>query len=1782
MRRVFSRPRRHTSARPRRRQLRPTLQLLEDRVVPSDFVVVSAADHGHGTLRACIFAVNADTSDSVTNPDTISFNIQGSGIETISPTSALPVITRPVIIDGYPHPGQPGQPGAHPNTLSTGDNANILITLDGSLAPGYVNGAGTPGLWLATNNSVIRGLRISSFSGDGIDLEGNNNLVQGNFLIGNYRGVLVGGQTNLIGTNGDGVNDPGERNVIFGSIRDGITIVGGQGDMVAGNYIGTDGNGNGGLQTSNGGAGVLIYHGAQNNVVGANLALPNINIKAFANIIAFNEGGGVVVEGADSTGNRIEANSIYHNQGLDIDLGGDGVTLNTPGGPHTGPNNLQNFPTITSASPGLGTVINCTLNGAPYAAYTIDFYASPLPGLDTFGGETYGGGQRWLGSVSGNTDSLGNALFSSGLLPAATNANDWVTATATDAAGNTSEFSIACQLPVVPLNADSWIPIGPASSYGTGRVDDAVPDPNNPNVMYVAAMDGGIWKTSNWLDPYPAWTPLTDVPLIPSQSISIHEHDLVVVPGDRTTIFAAASGPGGGILRSTDDGDTWVFLANNQFDMAEFGALVADPNVPKGQTFPTLYAAVSGGAVDGGVYQSTDGGANWINMTPPTPSSPPSLVFPDAQGPVSDLLAMQEDGQTVLYGAFTGDGVVSGIYKSYNGFKSSSLLDNGLPIGSAVGEAVRLAGGGIMPNESVYATIVDPSYSTTTRYRSDNAGTWLPLPGITKKDTNGQTVSNEDSPAISGYASHVFRHMLLTVDPLHPMTVLASGAGGVYESLLGGNDWKLLYADDPTSGTFDFASKRGFAACGDNGIMRVTGDPGIDGVVQQSPTVITKDGNLSTVQFYTFSLDPTNAPAGYGNAQDYPGVLPYTGTHVWGYQQPFYQNTGEAGEVRVNHSGVVYYFDPNAGTRFQYLPKGATNWQPATTGLPEVPSNGNEITQKGFYGAHDGFVMDPNNEMRMFLGLNSVFETTTGGDANSADPLYQNQGWRDTGLDLVDNGQAVTAIAIDPSDRETIYAGTIDGHIYVTNSDGMPPAPGQPGWHEADLGLPLNNETVWDIKLDPTGTGTQQLAYAVTSPWVDRDAKAADLRAHPHVWMTLNGGATWSPAEYPSTPWNATTPLPREVGGESLAVDWGSSPVAIYVGTLRGVWKTTDNGEHWTQDLSVPNTIVTDLDLEPKLNLLGAATLGRGAYEILLGAPAPSSSSMSPTSTVSSSPSLVLTVNGSNFVGNSSVQVNGRPVRTTFVNTGQLQATIDSSFFKAPGTLKITVFTPGPGGGTSNPLRLTVIPTPLPASFAARAGGPLNDSGQSIAADAAGNVYVAGNVAGTQSAIDTDIYVAKYYANGTPAWHLQIGGPYGDSANAIAVDQAGNSYVTGDFGDFNGHVAFGNFTLNCAVGQIDGFVMKVDTNGNVVWVHQFTNPGGGTFGPPIYQRLGTTAPKGIALDNQGNVVVCGTFAGEMDLDPTHPGQHVVSSVGHNVHPIGYVVKLDPNGNFVWEAQAVNPVDDINVFSIAVDARNEIYVLGNFANQNWLNDKTANNSNQRNGHSLHLNGPNVTALYVWKLHADGTNDTVYHTIESSPQNQNIWGLGIAVDRKGDIYITGSFEGTAKVNFDPLHAPYQGDPFVIASPGGNYDTFIAKMYNNNANVNLNGKVAWVNQIKSNGDNWGTGLALDAAGHPYVTGYLTANAQLGARTHLTSVSPEGNTYYTELDPLTGGFEFVRTSVDLAPSGDQGAAIAVDSQGFVVITGTFGAHMKWPGLPPLASAGHADIFIVQVKNPI
>jgi hypothetical protein len=143
---------------------------------------------------------------------------------------------------------------------------------------------------------------------------------------------------------------------------------------------------------------------------------------------------GVIVVGGQ--GNVIRGNSIYGNAFLGIDLGDDGVTLNNSQG-HSGANRFQNFPVLTGvATAGGNATVQGTLSSTPNTTFVLDFFASAAFGLGGFGQ-----GQTYLGSVTVTTDAGGNASFSftAALVPG----QSVITATATDPAGNTSEFSAA-------------------------------------------------------------------------------------------------------------------------------------------------------------------------------------------------------------------------------------------------------------------------------------------------------------------------------------------------------------------------------------------------------------------------------------------------------------------------------------------------------------------------------------------------------------------------------------------------------------------------------------------------------------------------------------------------------------------------------------------------------------------------------------------------------------------------------------------------------------------------------------------------------------------------------------------------------------------------------------------------------------------------------------------------------------------------------------------------------------------------------------------------------------------------------------------------------------------------------------------------------------------------------------------------------------------------------------------------------------------------------------------
>ncbi len=186
--------------------------------------VTNTNDSGSGSLRDAI-----DFANNKAGSDTIRFQIPGSGVQTIAPTSALPAITDTLTIDGSTQPGYAGLP---------------LIELSGA------NAGTASGLTLSANGNVIRGLVINQFSIAGISLIGtsSSNTIAGNFLgtnssgtaaLGNLRGIQVSGSNNTIG--GLSVSD---RNIISGNIFLGIDVTPPSNNtLIVGNYIGTDATG---------------------------------------------------------------------------------------------------------------------------------------------------------------------------------------------------------------------------------------------------------------------------------------------------------------------------------------------------------------------------------------------------------------------------------------------------------------------------------------------------------------------------------------------------------------------------------------------------------------------------------------------------------------------------------------------------------------------------------------------------------------------------------------------------------------------------------------------------------------------------------------------------------------------------------------------------------------------------------------------------------------------------------------------------------------------------------------------------------------------------------------------------------------------------------------------------------------------------------------------------------------------------------------------------------------------------------------------------------------------------------------------------------------------------------------------------------------------------------------------------------------------------------------------------------------------------------------------------
>ncbi|MBV9864673.1 MAG: SBBP repeat-containing protein [Abitibacteriaceae bacterium] len=674
----------------------------------TSIAVTTAADTTGGpatSLRDAITTANANPGASIIfNIPTSDAGFSG-GVFTLQPTSALPAITADsTTINGASQTGFSG------DTNTSGPE----IVLNGSLS------AGADGLTLNSFNGNISGLVINGFA-HGINIDGQAGSTFGNVVQGNYLGTDATGTTavpnsasgiiiqNSAQSNTIGGLTAATRNIISGNGADGVIITGSNttGNAVLGNYIGLQANGNTALGN---GTGILISGGAfanpgstisgniisgntgsginltttsarnsvvQGNSIGTNAAgtaaVPNGGDGIFvdtgaaintiggisagqSNLIANNGQDGIGVQGNTTTRNSIRGNVFLNNGGLGINLQTAGesfnvVTNNDLGDGDSGGNTLQNYPVITDARSinGSSPIIG-TLNSTANATFTLDFYSISTP--DPSG---HGEAQTYLGAQNVSTDGSGNASFNftySGDLT-----GKYVTATATTANGNTSEFAANFQV-ISPVLTLSVTPNSFSEAAGPGVATGTVTR-NTPNG---AALTVNLFSNISGKVSFPA---TVTIPANQnSVTFSIDAIDNSIVDGDQTVVIVASQTgftTGTASVTVTDDDVPTLSLTINPNIFSEAGGSNAatgtvtrntltntaqtvnlsnsDPNsaqVPTTVTIPVGAASVNFSI--GGIDNSVVDGSRSITIT----ATAPNFIQASAQATVVD-----NDGPTL-------------------------------------------------------------------------------------------------------------------------------------------------------------------------------------------------------------------------------------------------------------------------------------------------------------------------------------------------------------------------------------------------------------------------------------------------------------------------------------------------------------------------------------------------------------------------------------------------------------------------------------------------------------------------------------------------------------------------------------------------------------------------------------------------------------------------------------------------------------------------------------------------------------------------------------------------------------------------------------------------------------------------------------------------------------------------------------------------------------------------------------------------------------------------------
>ena len=422
--------------------------------------------------------------------------------------------------------------------------------------------------------------------------------------------------------------------------------------------------------------------------------------------------------------------------------------------------------------------------------------------------------------------------------------------------------------------------------------------------------------------------------------------------------------------------------------------------------------------------------------------------------------------------------------------------------------------------------------------------------------------------------------------------------------------------------------------------------------------------------------------------------------------------------------------------------------------------------------------------------------------------------------------------------------------------------------------------------------------------------------------------------------------------------------------------------------------------------------------------------------------------------------------------------------------------------------------------WAVKAGGASADYGKSIAVDGAGNQYLTGSFQGTasfgphtlSSNGSGDLFVAKLDPVGNWLWATGAGGEFNDVGNSVALDGFGNIYLTGMI---EGSAAFGALTLNSS-GLNDIFAAKLDANGNWLWA---VRAGG------LWYDKGND----LALDGSGNAWLTGEFQ-----DTASFGALTLNSSGESDI---FAAKVDPDGNWLWAARAGGTEADSSR-GIAIDGAGNAWLTGHFTGSAAFGALTLNSSGSEDVFAAKLDS---SGNWLWAVRAGG----VY------------WDYGncIALDGAGNAYLTGQFAGSAAFGTNTL------------SSNGQDDIFAAKL-------GSDGNWLWAAGAGEMHYDSGRGIAVDGEGNSYLTGYFYGSAAFGAVTLNASGSRE--IFAAKLDSNGNWLWAVRAG---GINYDSGTGIAVDGGGNAWLTGWF-FHYGDFGAITLTGSGSEDIYVAKLGS--